>query len=120
MNPGRLLIVAAALLAAFQVSAGAAEPTSPVAKAMSISVQTSVTFTGSTASVADQVALQSQARAQLYKIAGSECVAISAALDVECQLGQIQVSSRTSSARAGQSGGIVADGRFTFLIAPRQ
>ena len=109
-------VAAATLVAIFASHAGAQEAPSP--KPISITVQTSMTFAGSTATAEDQSALQAKARTAVYQVAASECAVISEALNVDCRLGQIQVSSRPIDQRQGANG-ISAEGRFTFLVNPR-
>jgi hypothetical protein len=118
----KLWLSAAVTAMSLAVAPVAAQQAQAPAKPSSISVSTSVTYEGSTATPDDDLALQAKARADLYRIAGRECAAISEALAVNCTIGQIQISTRDLSSRPGSAGardGIVAEGRFTYLVTPR-
>lgn len=123
MRIRRLSIAVLAMGLAFAPAAAQeSTPAAPV-KPTAINVQTSVTYEGSTATPEDDMALQAKARAALYRIAGSECATISETLGVDCKIGQIQISTRPTAGRApgaGSQGGIVAEGRFSFAVTPRQ
>ena len=94
----------------------------PPEQRISITVQTSMNFPGSTATQEDETALQAKARTAFYTIAAGECATISAALNGDCRPGTISVTTRTVEVRPGlaaQTPGVTVSGSMSFTVTPR-